>query len=78
MNYVVAAQRYYKRVLLTLGLYAITLFTFCIKKYDLVSGSPLGKALEMIDNYHPEPWLLLVLMGISAFAIILVVVNPRN
>lgn len=75
MNYVVAAQRYYKRVLTTLGLYAMTLFVFCIKKYDLVGGSPFGKVLEMIDGYHPEPWLLLLLMGISSFAIILVVVN---
>lgn len=78
MNYVVAAQRYYKRVLTTLGLYSMTLFAFCIKKYDLVGGSPFGKALEMIDRCHPAPWLLLVLMGISAFAIILVVVNPRK
>lgn len=75
MNYVVAAQRYYKRVLTTLGLYAMTLFMFCIKKYDLVAGSPFGKALEMIDGYHPEPWWLLVLMGISTFAIMLVVVS---
>lgn len=75
MNYVVAAQRYYKRVLTTLGLYSMTLFVFCIKKYDLIAGSPFGKAMEMIDGCHPEPWLLLVLMGISSFAIILVVVS---
>ena len=43
--------------------------------YDLVAGSPFGKALEMIDGYHPEPWWLLVLMGISTFAIMLVVVS---
>lgn len=75
MNYVVAAQRYYKRVLTTLGLYAMTLFVFCIKKFDLVTESPFGKAIEVIDGCHPAPWLLLVLMGISAFAIILVVVS---
>ena len=40
-----------------------------------MGGLPFGKILEKIDGYHPEPWLLLVLMGISSFAIILVVVS---
>lgn len=75
MNYVVAAQRYFKRVLITLGLYALILFAYCASHYETESGSPLIKAVRMVNEFKPEPWLLIVLFGISSFAIMAVILS---
>ena len=75
MNYVVAAQRYFKRVLITLGLYALVLLVYSASHYDVKAGSPFIKAVKMINEYQPEPWLLIALFGMSTFAIMAVVLS---
>lgn len=75
MNYVVAAQRYFKRVLITLGLYAFVLLTYSASHYDADIGSPLIKAIKIVDDFHPEPWLIIIIFGISTFAIMVVVLS---
>ena len=75
MNFVVAAQRYFKRVLITLGLYALVLLVYSIRHFDKASGTPIMEAVKMVDEFHPEPWLLIVLFFISATAIIMVVLS---
>lgn len=75
MNYVVAAQRYFKRVLITLGLYAFVLLTYSASHYDEESGSSFVKAIKMINDFKPEPWLMIIILGISTFAIMAVVLS---
>ena len=75
MNYVIAAQRYFKRVLITLGLYALVLLAYCASHYDTESGSPFIKAVRMVNEFQPEPWMLLVIFGVSTFAIMAVILS---
>ena len=75
MNYVIAAQRYFKRVLFTLGLYALVLLFYTVCHYDDNSGSPLIKAIKAVNDFKPEPWLIIIIFGISTFAIMSVVLS---
>lgn len=75
MNYVVAAQRYFKRVLITLGMYALVLLIYSGSHYDTRYGSSFVRTIRMINEFQPEPWLMIAILGIATFAIMAVVLS---
>jgi hypothetical protein len=75
MDFVVLAQQYFKRVLFLLGVYGLVLLSLSTKHYCETSHQTIYQALKMIDDFHPEPWLLLLLFGLSTIAIIVVILG---
>ena len=78
MDFVVLAQQYFKRVLYLLGVYGLVLLSLSAKHYSETSHQAIYHTLKMIDDFHPEPWLLLLLFGLSAIAIIAVILGCCN
>jgi uncharacterized membrane protein len=75
MDFVVLAQQYFKRVLYLLGVYGLVLLSLSAKHYSETSHQAIYHTLKMIDDFHPEPWLLLLLFGFSAVAIVVVILG---
>ena len=78
MDFVVLAQQYFKRVLYLLGVYGLVLLSLSAKHYGETSHQAIYHTLKMIDDFHPEPWLLLLLFGLSSIAIIVVILGCCN
>lgn len=75
VNFVVMAQKYYKRFLWSLCIYTLFLALYCLSKFELNANNSFIEILQSINNYHPEPWLLLCLFGLSTISCIVVIIT---
>lgn len=78
VNFVVTAQRYYKRVLISLCLYVFFLLNYCISKYNVVGCNPIVNTLKTIDQFNPSPWMVITVFGISVVSMLVVILNGNK